>query len=132
MAENTHADQREIIARLLTEINAAWVGGQPERLAAYFHEDMVIVSPRFQERVEGREACVASFGEFAHSARIHHYHATEPDVHVVGGTAVATCRFAITYAIDTTDFQESGWDVWVFARTGETWQAVWRTIIPAP
>ncbi len=104
----------------------------PEHLAAYFHEHMVIVSPRFQERVEGREGCVASYGEFAHSARIHHYDATEPDVHVVGKTAVATSRFAITYSIDTTDFQDSGWDVWVFARTGETWQAVWRTTIPAP
>jgi uncharacterized protein (TIGR02246 family) len=132
MAESAHAGDRDTIGRLVEEINAAWVTGQPERLAAYFHEDMVIVSPRFQERVEGRDACVASYGELVGSARIHHYHATEPHVHVVGDAAVATYRYAITYAVDTTDFQEAGWDVWVFARVGAAWQAIWRTIVPAP
>ncbi|MDR7420135.1 MAG: DUF4440 domain-containing protein, partial [Armatimonadota bacterium] len=71
---------RETIQRLLKEINAAWLGGDADRLAAYFHERMVIVSPRFQDRVEGRAACVASYREFVQSARIHHYHETEPEV----------------------------------------------------
>ncbi|MDR7545230.1 MAG: nuclear transport factor 2 family protein [Armatimonadota bacterium] len=132
MGEDAHGDDRAAIGRLVEEINAAWVGGRPERLAAYFHEDMVIISPRFQDRVEGRDTCVASYGEFVAGTRIHHYHATDPDVHVVGDAAVATYRYAITYSIDTTDFQEVGWDVWVFVRVSGAWQAIWRTVVPAP
>ena len=81
--------------------------------------------------MEGRAACVASYREFVQTATIHHYHETEPEIDVVGDTAVATYRFAITYSIDTTDFDESGWDLFVFVRAGQTWQAIWRTIVPA-
>jgi ketosteroid isomerase-like protein len=131
VSNGAQEDAHDAIRRSLKDISAAWLNGQPERLGAYFHEDMVIVAPRFQERVAGRAACVASYAEFVGAAVIHDYHETEPDVHVVGDTAVATYRFSIAYSIDTTDFEEAGWDLFVFARSGDAWQAVWRTIVPA-
>jgi hypothetical protein len=121
----------EAIATLVRAINGAWTHGEPERLQAYFHEAMVIVSPRFQDRVEGRAACVGSYAEFVQSATVQRYHQSDPDIHIVGDAAVATYRFEIIYTIDTTDFRESGWDVFVFARSAGTWLAVWRTVIPA-
>ena len=126
-----HSQDHEAIAGLVRQINAAWTQGQPERLQAYFHEAMVIVPPGFQDRVEGRSACVESYREFVQSATVQRYHESSPDIDIVGDTAVATYRFEIVYTIDTTDFQEAGRDVFVFARSAGTWLAVWRTVIPA-
>src|SRR5688572_10312102 len=92
------------IRTLLRRINRAWVHGPLDDLEACFHEDMVIVSPGFKDRTEGRAACVASYKEFIESATVHEYHESEPEVHIVGDTAVATYRYEIVYTMDTTDF----------------------------
>jgi uncharacterized protein (TIGR02246 family) len=128
--EAQRQDTEEIRA-LLQMITAAWTQGPVERLADCFHDAMVIVSPRFQDRVEGRAACVESYREFLETATLQRYHQGYPDIHIIGDTAVATYRFEIIYTIDTTDFQESGWDVFVFARASGAWLAVWRTVVPA-
>jgi uncharacterized protein (TIGR02246 family) len=121
----------EAIRALLQRITAAWTQGPLERLADCFHDAMVIVSPRFQDRAEGRAACIESYREFVETATLQRYRQGDPDIHVVGETAVAAYRFEIIYTIDTTDFQEAGWDVFMFARTSGAWLAVWRTVIPS-
>jgi ketosteroid isomerase-like protein len=124
-AERDRADVRAILGR----INRAWLHGAWDDLAACLHEDMVIIAPRFEERTEGRDACIASYRKFMEDATVHQYHETKPDIHVVGDTAVATYRFQILYTMGTTDFDESGWDVFVFNRTAGDWRAVWRTLV---
>lgn len=56
-------DQQEIW-RILRTLNQAWVNGQPEQIANFLHPDAVFVGPDLQKRMQGREACVASYQEF--------------------------------------------------------------------
>ena len=47
-------------------MNRVWtVDRQPDRLAEFFHRDMVAVTPTDRHRIEGRQACVAGWKGFA-------------------------------------------------------------------
>ncbi|MGH2374379.1 MAG: YybH family protein [bacterium] len=127
----TGPDDRETIRVLLRKINDAWVKGDPDDLSQYFHEDIVIVAPRFQGIERGREACVRSYKEFTSQARTHEYVESDAAIEQWDDTAVATYRYDITYEMDGTVYRESGWDVFVFRRDNERWRAVWRTLIPS-
>ncbi len=121
-------DQQEIW-RILRTLNQAWVNGQPEQIANFLHPDAVFVGPDLQKRMQGREACVASYQEFCRQATIHNFSESEPAIDVCGNTAVAIYRFEIDYEMNQQTFQETGRDLFVFTREAGEWRAVWRTIL---
>ena len=53
-------------------------------------------------------------------------------VPVIDNTAVAVCPFGIVYEIEGTTYSEKGFDILVFARTGDGWKIVWRTLTSEP
>jgi hypothetical protein len=117
--------------QVLQEINDSWVQGRPEDLERHFHPDVVFVAPGFQQRLEGRAACVDSFRDFCSTATVHDYRTANPSVDVVTETAVATYAFEIEYGLGSESFSEAGRDMWVFVRDQDRWLAIWRTIVPA-
>jgi ketosteroid isomerase-like protein len=118
------------VRQILQNINDAWLSGRPEDLVHWFHADMVIVSPDFQQRFEGREACVKSYADFYNHATVHALTTLDPEIDVFGNTAVAAYQFEITYEMSDETHRDNGWDVFVFARDKDNWQAVWRTVLP--
>jgi len=128
------SDARNPIAaelqRHVHRLNQAWIGGQPDRLGDFFHEDMAIVSPDFKNRLEGRAACVASYREFVDRAKIRDFAESSWSVDVIGDTAVVSYRFAIGYAMDGQEFREGGRDLFVLQRDAGNWLAVWRMMAP--
>lgn len=127
----TNPAQHEVW-QILQEINDCWVQGRPEDLERYFDADVVFVAPGFQQRLEGRGACVDSFREFCSTALVHDYRTSSPAIDVVAETAVATYGFEIEYGLGSESFSEAGRDMWVFVRDQDRWLAVWRTIVPTP
>ena len=123
---------REQIVHILKEINRAWTGGNADELGKYFHEDMIIAQPGFGIRGEGRTACVDSYKDFAGIARIQALRESGHVVLVWGDTAVASYKFDVEYEMDGQPHRDAGYDVFVFARQGGAWLAVWRTILPVP
>ena len=123
---------REEITRILKEINRAWTSGKAGELDQYFHEDMIIAQPDFGVRGEGKNACVNSYREFAGMANIQGFKESDHVVLVWGDTAVASYKFEIEYELDGQAHQDSGYDLFVFARQDGTWLAAWRTILPVP
>jgi ketosteroid isomerase-like protein len=121
---------QEEIARIVREINAAWVHGHVEEMAKYLDERMVIVQPGFEVRLVGREACIESYREFARHAAIRQYHEDEVTVEVRGDTAIASYRYVIEYEMDGEMYHDAGHDVFVLMRGAGGWRAVWRTLIP--
>jgi len=121
-------DQQEIW-RILRSLNQAWVNGQPEQIANSLHPDVVFVGPDLQKRMQGREACVASYQEFCCQAAIRNFSESEPAIDVCGNTAVAIYGFEIRYEMNQQTFQETGRDLFVFTREAGEWRAVWRTIL---
>jgi len=130
MTSSVEQHVREEIRQLLRSINQAWTQGHTEDLALYFRDDVVIVNPGFQGRLEGKQACIDSYKEFVDQATIQDYQEAEIVVDVWEDTAVASYHFEIDYKMSGTEYHDTGHDLFVFVREGEQWRAVWRTLIP--
>lgn len=116
------------ICNLMKDINQAWRAGQTERLHDYFHPDMVIAGPDYQEVYCGKDACVESYGEFIRSSIIHKYIESGFKANIWENTAVCTYRWTMTYERKGVRSSETGTDQFVFTRNGPKWLAVWRYI----
>jgi hypothetical protein len=120
------------VKRIVWEIEQAWLERRPEDLARWLHEDVVIAPPGFTGHVRGRSAAAASYEEFAASATVRAADFADADVQLWGDVAVATCRFDVEYELRGERCRDTGWDVLVLRRTADTWQVLWRTVVPGP
>ncbi|MBI4082122.1 MAG: nuclear transport factor 2 family protein [Candidatus Lambdaproteobacteria bacterium] len=125
-------DARDEVRNVLWRLNAAWREGRPEAMTPLLHPDVVIVPPGFTMTVRGREACVASYREFATRAKVHEVRVREPRIEVFGATAIATTGFELAFELEGQRYREAGHDVWVFAREGGAWLGIWRTLVVGP
>ncbi len=121
-------DDVAAIRALIKSINQAWLQDRVEELQQFFHPDVVMVKPGLSDRVEGRDACIKTYEDFIAHATIREYRESEATVDLFGDTAVAIYQFHMLYEMTGETFRESGRDLFVFARTGNTWLAVWRTM----
>lgn len=122
-------ESRRHIREVVHQLNDAWATGHPEKLAGFFHENIVMVHPDFTGRSEGRDACIASYAEFCSAAIIHGVKIGEPGIEVFGNTAVSTYAYEVDYEMGGERFNDSGRDLFVFVLEDDRWQAVWRTMI---
>ena len=122
-------ESRRQIREVVHQLNDAWATGHPEKLAGFFHENIVMVHPDFTGRSEGRDACIASYAEFCSAAIIHGVKIGEPGIEVFGSTAVSTYAYEVDYEMGGERFNDSGRDLFVFVLEDARWQAVWRTMI---
>ena len=122
-------ESKRQILEIIHHLNDAWATGHPEKLAEFFREDIVIVHPDFTGRIEGRDACIASYAEFCSEATIHGVKIGEPGIEVFGDTAVSTYSYEVDYEMGGERFNDSGRDLFVFVLEDDRWQAVWRTMI---
>jgi len=117
------------IWQLVQQMNDTWAKGDPEDLASFFREDIVMVNPDFAQRTEGRDACVASYKDFCKQAAILNLKISNPGIDVFANTAIATYSYEIAYEMGGERFDDTGRDIFVFVREAGRWQAVWRTMI---
>jgi uncharacterized protein (TIGR02246 family) len=119
----------EEVWQVVQQMNDSWAKGNPEDLASFFREDIVMVNPDFTNRTEGRDACVASYKDFCKQAAILDLNISNPGIDVFGNTAIATYSFEIQYEMGGERFNDTGRDIFVFVRENDRWQAVWRTMM---
>jgi len=93
---------------------------------------VIFVMPDFQGRVVGRDRCTKSYQDFVDQGRVFDLKQSDPAIDVFGNSAVASYRFEISYEINGQLVEEAGRDLFVLVRDGETWKAIWRTLLPAP
>jgi uncharacterized protein (TIGR02246 family) len=122
----------EEIGRLVRNINEAWKQGRAEQLHDFFHRDIVMVGPGYQELLRGRAACVESYREFGANAKVHDHTESEMKINVWGGTAVCTYKWVMTYERAGERSRETGTDQFVFTREQGKWLAVYRYIYFEP
>jgi uncharacterized protein (TIGR02246 family) len=108
--------------------NAAWVRGEPAKVADLFAEDAIMVAPDLRH-IEGRGAIVQSFVDYVRDVRTHHFRELTHSVDVRGNVAVLTYVFDVRYQVDETSYWEQGQEVLVFERRGARFEAIWRTQI---
>jgi hypothetical protein len=118
----------QAVTDTLARITAAWREGRPRAMAPLLDERFAMALPGFAGHVEGREALIESFEAFGREARVHELRQGPVRVDGARGAAVAQCPFEMVYERDGGVWRATGWDVWVFARSGDEWIAVWRTM----
>ena len=122
-------DEQREIWELIRRANRAWLAGAAHEVASLFDESAVVVAPRLQGRVEGREAIVRSYEEYVHHSRTHAFEELEHQIDVFGDSAVATYRFTVRYTLNGEEEErdEAGQEVLVFRRGPGGWKVIWRT-----
>ena len=88
-----------------------------------------MVFPGFAGRIQGRDAFIAGFRDFCEKATIHHFNEGEHQIDVAGETAVVNFGYEMLYERSAEQFHTTGRDLWVFAKHGTGWLAVWRTML---
>ena len=125
-------DERAAIWAAIQRSNTAWTSGRPGDTAGLFADDAVMVAPGVTGVVEGRDAIVDSYREYAAAAETHAFEETAHDVRIFGETAVVTYLFTVEYSIDGDRLAERGQETLVLRRAGEAWRVVWRTQASLP
>lgn len=130
MNSSINTEIKRSIWQIIQDLNKAWIEGHPENLENYFHNDMIIVAPDFQEKGNGKEACVESYKNFTNMASISNFKESDPKIEIFGFTAIVSYSFEISYEMNNETFQDTGRDLFVFIHENKKWQAVWRTVLP--
>lgn len=125
-------DAGEEIRERIRALNAAWIERRVDDLVALFHPDAVLVAPGFAQRLEGREAVLGSYREFLAAAVVHAFEMDEPEVDVIGRTAVASCPYTMEYELQGGRWRGGGHDLLVWRRDEGEWRVVWRTLVAGP
>jgi uncharacterized protein DUF4440 len=120
---------REEVSAALQRINRAWLERRTDDLVPLLHPEITLVFPGFAGRAEGREAIVAGFADFCQNATIQEYREANHQTDVIGDTAVASFTYEMLYEQSGKRSRATGRDLWIFARQGSEWLAVWRTML---
>ncbi len=123
--ENTFDSREEQdIWATVRALNDAWTQGRPERLADYFHPQMLAVTPTDRLRRVGAAECIAGWKGFADAARIHSWREIDPLIRVYGEAAVVSYFYAIDFEMGGQRCQQGGRDLFFFVRENGRWWAV--------
>lgn len=123
--ESTH----EAVTAAMQEINRAWLEGRVDDLARLVDPHVVMVLPGFAGRVAGRDDFLAGFHDLSQNATVHQFREDDQQVDIVGDTAVVSFAYEMVYERSGGRYRATGRDLWVFARQGNAWLAVWRTML---
>jgi hypothetical protein len=116
---------------LVSAINEAWCQGRAaEALPELFTEEAVIVGPDLSRRAEGRDACVASYVEFADEIGLIEFDVFDHRVDTYGPAAVVDYAYRAVYRRDGEELTDYGRDVILAVAGDGGWQAAWRMARP--
>jgi ketosteroid isomerase-like protein len=130
----TDIEARQVKDRLwqiVQDVNRVCREGQGfDRLAAFFHEGMVMVLPGVDYRAEGRAACLRCYQDACSTMKIHRLDGSQERIDLWDGTAVAAYRYDCVWEWQGKTFTDEGREILVLVRDGQDWRIAWRTLIP--
>jgi len=132
-------DSQKLKAEALATLeayNRAWaVEGEPQRLAEFFHPEMVAITPSVRERIESGAACVEGWSAFTRAVRITAWRTHGAKVQLWGGGEVAVVTYYYDMSWETPEgktVDAAGRDMFVLARQEGRWWAVADQFSPCP
>ncbi len=126
---------KEEVWKTIQALNRVWAEYvDVEELEKYFHKDMVAITPFDRDRLEGREACIASWKRFVESTKIHYWKVHNPKVQVYGDGefAVVTYYYDMVYAREGHAIKSAGRDMFVLVNENGKWWVVADQFSPYP
>ncbi|MGI8961343.1 MAG: hypothetical protein ACR2IV_16585 [Bryobacteraceae bacterium] len=88
--------------------------------------------PGFQLLGQGRSFTIQSYHDFVTKAEVKSFSLDEPEVDVIGETAVAQYRWTMTYVLSGNEYTEHGHDVFALSKPDGQWRVVWRAMLAEP
>jgi len=129
------AAERQTIEATLRAMNRCWTGkwNEPE-FRQFIHKDAIAIAPTTPGRLEGQDAYVAGWREFAEVATIHSWNEMDYKIHLYlgGRSAVATYFFTITFTMGGITQTMKGRDLFFLIKEGEQWIVVADQFSPEP
>jgi len=125
---------KEIIDTLQA-MNRCWTEGwHEEEFRQYIHPDAVAIAPTTPGRLEGKEAYVAGWREFAQGAIVHEWkeHGHRVRIFAGGKCAVETNFFTITFAMGPVKQTMQGRDMYFLVKDGRKWLVAADQFSPEP
>jgi ketosteroid isomerase-like protein len=120
----------ETIGKFIASLNECWQQGEVDRLADYYHTDVVLLPPDLGTPIRGRDAVVSTYRDFLEAAQLDRFETLGLDVFSYpegdGGCHVAHLTFEVDYLLDGSRYQERGLEVYVLRESGGRLQIVWR------
>ena len=127
------ADQdKQEVWETIRALNDTWTKGNPDDLAGHFHNDMVAIVPPVRERLNGRDACVASWKGFAQTAKILGWCEIDPQIEIHGPTAIVTCYYEMSCEMDGESISLAGRDMMVLHKKKGKWWVIADQFSPYP
>ena len=78
---------------------------------------------------QGEKAAIASYEDFARSTQLVKCEIAEPQIDLVGDTAIASYPWTISYLLEGRRYDESGREIVVLMRDEVRWLVRWRTLL---
>ncbi len=125
---------KEEIWQTIQALNRAWtIEGNADALKNYFHRDMVAIIPTNRERLEGRDACIASWKAFVDATKINNWKEINPKVQIYDNKfAVVTYFFDISFDMGGEPIKMGGRDMFVLVKEDGKWWVVADQFSPYP
>lgn len=123
------------ILGMIHAMNRCWTAGwHEEEFRQYIHPDAVAVVPTTPGRLEGKEAYVAGWRDFARAAVVHEWQETGHRVQLYAGgkCAVVTYLFTITFAMGPVKQTMQGRDMFFLVKEGRRWLVAADQFSPEP
>ncbi len=129
-----HADTsnvRDQLREAVKRINRTCVQSEGfDNLAGLFHDDVVMVSPGFATRAQGRDVCLKTYKEACSQMTFEKLAGSDEQIDVCGSAAVVTYKYDCVWEFQGKKHTQDGHEILVFTKSGPRWQVVWRTLIP--
>jgi len=120
---------KQDIWRLMEEINHIWLMEDPERLRAFIHKDIVVLTQDFKEQGIGIDAFINSYREFRKISKIKDFKVNNSRVDLFSNFAIVSYNFEIEYEINNEKNKNSGRDMFIFTKEVDSWLAIWRMLL---
>ena len=126
-----HGDAKQQLMEIVRTINKTCVEGKGfDKLAPFFHDDVVVVPPGFTSRAEGRDVCLKSYEDACSQMTFEKLDASEEQVDLYDSTAVVSYKYDCIWESKGKRLEDDGREILVCVQEGQDWKIAWRTLIP--
>ena len=119
------------LVAFVAEMDRCWLERRFDDLSAYIADDIVLVAPGGEPRIEGVAASIESYRAFMGRCEVGRFETRDVIVTERGDTAVAEYAWDMAWTDHGEAQAAQGREVLVLARGRSGWRVVWRTQRPA-
>jgi ketosteroid isomerase-like protein len=124
--------ERNAIVHVVNKINESWLAKNYNGIGSCLDDNVIMAAPGSTNRIKGREAYVQSYRDYDTVAKTLQFNIEEPQIDIIGDTAVTICPFDVTYELKGKIYHERGSDILILVRKNSDWRVVWRTMQSEP